>query len=88
MVFCTVEKNLDLSRGVISKNISTAAGTRLQQACRATYAAGIDYGQVVKMPAYDLSSAENIYLGACSSWNPGRPEDSEDVRIMITSLGG
>ena len=76
MIFCTAEKNLDLSRGVISKTISSAAGPRLQQDCRATT---VDYGKIVKMPAYDLTAAKDIYVGACCRWDSGKTLQSEHV---------
>jgi len=76
VVFCTSEKNLDLSRGVISKSISSAAGPKLQQDCRAT---AIDYGQIVKMPAYNLATAKHIYLGACCRWDGSKAGQSEHV---------
>ena len=79
VIFCTAEKNLDLSRGVIAKTISTAAGPRLQQDTTATCTTGINYGQVVKMPAYNLAAAKNIYLGACCRWDGGKTGQSEKV---------
>jgi len=83
VVFCSTVKNLDLSCGIISKNISTAAGTRLQQDCLTTYPTGVNYGQVVKMPAYNLTMAKNIYLGACYRWDGGKSGQSESVRLYI-----
>jgi len=65
-----------LSRGVIAKSISSAAGFKLQQDCRLT---SLDYGQIVKMPAHDLITAKNIYLGACCHWDSRNPGQSENV---------
>jgi len=79
VVFCSVVKNLDLKRGAVAKNISKQAGAQLGHTARATFPAGINYGQVVMLPAYDLTTAKNIYLGACCHWNSDKATQSENV---------
>jgi len=76
-LFNTASKDLDLSKGAISKSISTAAGHELQAECRSKFPGGIRQGQVVASSGHRLP-CKKIYHGSVQKWDKGAG-DSENV---------
>ena len=76
-MFNTTSKDLDFTKGAISKSISVAAGRELQAKCQSKYPAGIRPGQVLTSSGYRLP-CKKVYHGSVQKWDRGAG-DSEKV---------
>jgi O-acetyl-ADP-ribose deacetylase (regulator of RNase III) len=64
----TINKDLDLSRGAVSKSILIAAGSQIQDECKRNAPASFTHGDVIETQGYGLK-AGHVYHGSCLQWD-------------------
>lgn len=80
----TTSKDLDFSKGAISKSISQAAGRELQAECQSKYPDGIQHGQVIATSGYRLH-CRKVYHGSVQKWDRGAGNSERVCSLFIST---
>lgn len=70
MIVNTASKDLNLSQGVVSANISKTGGDSIQKECLSKYPEGINFGEIVVTGAGNLA-CKIVCHGALPQWDYG-----------------
>lgn len=78
MILCPGDRDLDLSKGVVTQSLLAVAGPGLQAELRTNYPQGLSEGQVGKTSGYGLH-CKSVYHAKVLHWNSGTAEANEQV---------
>jgi len=80
---CTSGRDLDLSKGAISKSLLSVAGSSLQDQCKKDFPTGLRDGQIGQTKGYKLSCQE-VYHAVVSKWDSSSGEGvSDNIQIIF-----
>lgn len=85
MIVNTASKDLNLSQGVVSANISKTGGDSIQKECLSKYPDGINFGEIVVTGAGNLA-CKIVCHGALPQWDYGTG-DSKIASIFVYKGG-
>lgn len=86
MIVNTASKDLNLSQGVVSANISKTGGDSIQKEHLSKYPEGVNFGEIVVTGAGNLA-CKIVCDGALPQWDNGTG-DSKIASIFVVDKGG